>query len=246
MLQEIILAIVQAATEFLPISSSGHLALFSKLMALPQENLFLIAILHLASLLAVLIFTRKEISELLKFNKDSRKLWLFLIIATIPAGLFGLLFSDLISNSLGSLLAVGIFFFITGIILLSTKKTRAGKKLNSRKSFAIGLAQILALFPGISRSGTTISTALHLGIDREKAAKFSFLLFIPLVIGANLLEFGNAYFSYSLLFAFFICFILSLAFLSLLLKVLTKGKFWVFGIYCFLIGTISLLAHFLL
>ncbi|MBT3398063.1 undecaprenyl-diphosphate phosphatase [archaeon] len=243
MLTEILLAVVQAATEFLPVSSSGHLALVSNLISEP--NLFFFTVLHLASLIAVLIFTRREIVDLLRFDSSALKMWGFLIVATIPAALFGYFFSSVIESSLSSYLFLGIAFIFTGVILLLTKFASLGGKLNLKNSFVIGLFQVLALFPGVSRSGMTISSGIFFGIDREKAARFSFLLFIPLVIGATFLELGNFYFSWSLVVSFLVSLILSLAFLKLLFEVIRRGKFWLFSIYCFLIGLVSLGLSFL-
>jgi len=235
---EIFLAIVQAATEFFPISSSGHLALFSNLIG--QPNLFFFTALHLASLVAVLIFTRKEIKNLITFNEKYRKLWVYLIIGTIPAAIFGYFFKDLIEKSLNSYLFLGIAFIFTGIILFFTKFCRVKNNLNWKSSFIVGLFQVLALFPGVSRSGMTISSAMLFGIKREEAIKFSFLLFIPLALGAGILEIGEAYISWSLLIAFFVCLVFSLFFLKLLSKVIKQGYFWIFSIYCFFIGIVSL------
>lgn len=244
MLNRILLAIIQASTEFLPISSSGHLALVSNLIS--QPDLFFFIVLHVASLVAVMIFTRKEIGQLLSFNKQYRIMWLYLIIATIPAALCGFFFKDVIEKTFSSFLAIGIAFIFTGLILFLTKFSKIYSNLNIKSSLIIGLLQILALFPGVSRSGMTISSALFLGIDREKAIKFSFLLFIPLTLGALILERGEGlYFDLSLVVSFFVCLILSLAFLNLLLFIVKKGDFWVFSTYCFIIGLISLLLHFL-
>jgi len=242
MLYEIFLAFVQAATEFLPISSSGHLALISNLISEP--SLFLISILHLASLLAVLIFLRKEIFLLLSFDKKYRKMWAFLAIGTLPAALFGLFFHNTIERSFSSFFFIGLGFLLTGILLFLTKFSYTFSELNFRSSFLIGLIQILSLFPGVSRSGITISSGLFLGLKREEAFKFSFLLFIPLVIGANLLEFGEAFFSFSLFLSFVLCFIFSLFFLNLLYYVMRKGKFWIFCFYAFFIWLISLILGF--
>lgn len=243
MLNEIILAIVQAATEFLPISSSGHLALLSNIISEP--NLFFFTILHLASLFAILVFTRKEIVKLLKFDNEAKKLWIALIIGTVPAAAFGFFFRDFISMQFSSLAFIGTAFISTGIILLGTKFTKPRTNLKYRPAFAIGLAQILALFPGISRSGITISAAKFLGLKDEEAFKFSFLLAIPLILGAVILEFGNAYFSTSILISFILCFFLSLLFLNILHTVLKRGYFWMFGFYCITIGIISLALFFL-
>jgi len=243
MLNELFLAFVQAATEFLPVSSSGHLALFSNIISSP--DLFFITMLHLSSLIAVLIFTRKEIFWVLKFNKDSNRFLIYLIIATIPAAIFGFLFKDLIESTFSSYLFLGVAFIFTGVILLLTKFNFKSSKLNYKNALVIGLFQVLALFPGVSRSGMTISSSIFIGIKKEKAIKFSFLLFIPLVLGAFILEFGEAYFSWTLLFSCLVTFFFSLIFLNLLMKVIIKNKFWMFSFYCFFIGIISLILHFI-
>jgi len=247
MLNEIILSIIQAVTEFLPVSSSGHLALYENIFSKP--DLFFIIFLHLASLLAVIIFTRKAILHLLTFNKSARKLWLYLIITTIPAALIGFLFKNYIESALSSLLFLGIAFLFTGTILLFTKFTKKKSELNVKNSIIIGLFQAVALFPGVSRSGMTISTALFSGIEKEKAVKFSFLLFIPLAIGAFVLEIKD-YLSnniemnipiITLVISFLVCSVLSLLFLNLLTYIIKKDKFWMFSIYCYIIGIITLI-----
>ena len=242
MIEEIILAFVQAATEFLPVSSSGHLAILSNLFSEP--NLFFITMLHIASLTAVLIFTRKEIFSLLKFDKEARKLLKYLIIATIPATFFGYFFNNFIESIFSSFLYIGIAFLFTGLVLYLTKNLKEYSKLNLKNSFVIGLFQVLALFPGMSRSGMTISGGIFMGLNKERAAKFSLLLLIPLAIGAFILEFKDAYFSIDLVIAFFVTLFFSLLFLNLLIKIIIKEKFWMFSIYCFIIGLISLYLHF--
>lgn len=242
MLIEILFAIIQAATEFLPISSSGHLALVSNLIGEP--DLFLFTALHLASLIAVLIFMRKEIFGLFRFRREDRKLWVYLIIATLPAAVFGLLFKDSIESSFSSFLFLGIGFLLTAFILFITKFARVYSKLNLKNSFLIGVFQALALFPGISRSGMTISSAMVSGVDKEKAVKFSFLMFIPVALGAFLLELSSFYISFNVIIAFFVCLVLSLLFLNLLFAIVRKGKFWIFSIYCLIMGIISLILYF--
>jgi undecaprenyl-diphosphatase len=243
----ILLAFIQAATEFLPISSSGHLALFSQILG-KESSLFFFVVLHFASLLAVIIFVRKEILGLLSFRKEYRKLWIYLIIGTLPAAIVGLLFNDLVEQMFSSLLFLSGAFIFTGIILLSTKtlNTNKNEKLSNKKSLIIGLFQILALFPGISRSGMTISSALFQGIDREKVARFSFLLFIPLSIGALFLEtvrLESVTINSTLIISFFVTLIFSILFLNLLVKILKAGKFWVFGVYCLILGIITLIIY---
>jgi undecaprenyl-diphosphatase len=241
MLYEIFLAIIQSATEFLPISSSGHLAFFSNIFA--KADLFLITLLHVASLLAVLIFTRKEIYKLITFEKNYKKMWAYLIVATIPAALIGYFFNSIIEKTFSSYLFIGISFLFTSCVLFLTKIDFNSSKLNFGNSLFIGLFQIFALFPGVSRSGVTISASIFSGIKKEEAVKFSFLLFIPLALGAMVLNFENAYFSFTLLVAFLVCFILSLFFLNLILKITKSGYFWVFGIYTFIMGLTSIIFY---
>ncbi|MBU1136356.1 MAG: undecaprenyl-diphosphate phosphatase [Nanoarchaeota archaeon] len=242
MLIEILLAVIQAATEFLPVSSSGHLALFSNIIE--KQDLFFFTVLHLASLFAVMIFTRKEIFKLISFEKKYKKYWVYLITASLPAVFFGFIFLDLIETSFSSFLFLGLAFIFTGTILFLTKYAYKPLKLNFWSSLFIGLFQALALFPGISRSGMTISSGLFSGLNKEEAVKFSFLLFVPLSIGAFVLKLGSFYFSYTLLLSFFICLFLSWFFLNLLYIIVKKGKFWMFSLYCFLIGVVSLWIYF--
>jgi len=242
MIQGIIFAIIQAATEFLPISSSGHLAIVSNIISEP--DLFFFTTLHIASLVAVIIFTRSEILSLFKFDLDSKKKWLCLIIATIPAVLVGIFFKDVIKNAFSSLLYLGLAFIFTGFMLFFTKFTKERSNLTPKKSVIIGLFQAIALLPGVSRSGMTISSALFLGLKKEKAIKFSFLLFIPLSVGAFLMESaGHIYINSTIVISFFVCCLLSLCFLHLLYLIMKKEKFWIFSIYCFLIGVITLMMY---
>ncbi len=243
MLVEIILAIIQAATEFLPISSSGHLALFSNVFSKP--NLFFFTVLHIASLFAVLIFTRREIIKLLSFQRKYFKMWVYLIVATIPAALVGFFFKDVIESSFSSYLVMGLAFIFTSFLLFLTKFFNNNKKLTLKRSIGIGLMQCIALFPGVSRSGTTISSARILGVNNEESFRFSLLLFIPLALGAMVLELGSFYFSWSLIVSFFVCFFLSLLFLNLLYRILEKNKFWLFGFYCLFVGIVCLIIYFL-
>ena len=240
MVSKIFLAIVQAATEFLPISSSGHLAILSNIISEP--NLYFISVLHAASLIAVIIFTRKELWLLISFNKPYRRMWLYLISATIPAVLIGFLFKDAIERMFSSVTFIGIAFIFTGLILFITRFARTRTGLNPVNSLLIGLFQALALFPGVSRSGMTISSALFFGVEREKAAKFSFLLFIPLSLGALAVSAKDKlYIDAALAVSFITCAVFSLIFLNLLYIIVKKGKFWMFSFYCFAAGIVSLL-----
>lgn len=243
MITEIFLALVQAATEFLPISSSGHLALISNTISEP--DLFFFTSLHLASLIAVIIFTRKEIMQMLKFDDAAKKMWICLIVATIPAGLFGFFFNNFIEETFSSYLFLAGTFFFTGVILLLTRLAHEDSELNVKNAFVIGVLQILALFPGVSRSGITISSGMFLGVKPEKAARFSFLLLIPLALGAFVLEAGKngVIFSVSYLLPFLVCLVTSLVFLNVLMRIIVAKKFWWFAFYCFLMGLVSLVFY---
>ncbi len=237
-IKDILLAIIQAATEFLPVSSSGHLAFISNLISEP--DLFFFTALHLGSLTAVVIFTRKEIADLLSFRKQYRKTWLHLITATVPAALCGIFFKSAVKEAFSSFFFIGSAFIFTGIVLFFTRFSKIYSDLNIKNSAVIGLFQALALFPGVSRSAMTVSSALFSGIEKEKAVKFSFLLFIPLSLGAFLSEAGEGfYFDGNLIISFFVCALASLFFLNLLFLIVRKGKFWIFSIYCFAAGLIS-------
>ena len=239
----ILLALLQAATEFLPVSSSGHLALAANIISEP--NLFFFTALHMASLIAVIIFTRKEIAELLSFKKDSRTIWLYLAIATLPAAAFGFFFRKTVESAFSSLTAIGIAFIITGAILFLTKFARRRAVITSKSASLIGISQAFALFPGISRSGMTISAGLFLGMEPGKAVRFSFLLYIPLSLGAFILEAEKgAYFNGTLLVSFLVCLFASLFFLRALLALVKRGRLWMFSFYCVLLGCVTLfMAH---
>jgi undecaprenyl-diphosphatase len=243
MIIEILLALVQAATEFLPISSSGHLALLSNIISEPDLSFFVM--LHLASLVAVVIFTRKEIVSLFRFDKEAINMWKLLIIATIPAASLGYFLSDLIENVFTSYLFLSIAFTFTGAVLISTKNCKGNSLLNKRKSIFVGILQALALFPGVSRSGMTISAGLLSGVDRKRMAKFSFLLFIPLSLGAFILQFDKVQIDLITVISFFLCLFASILFLNILLKILEKGKFWIFSVYCFAAAVISFIFYLL-
>jgi undecaprenyl-diphosphatase len=207
--------------------------------------------LHFGTLLAVIVFFWKDIIKILKslftfdFKSEEGKLIIFIIVGTIPAALTGLIFHDIIESFFSNLSVVGIALVITGVILLLTKKSQGKKELNIFDSFLIGIAQAFSLIPGISRSGTTISTGLLRGIDKEKALKFSFLLSIPAIIGANLLELVKNPITETDVLPLYVCVITStiVGYLSLkvLYRIIKRGKFYYFAFYCFIIGLLLLI-----
>jgi len=243
------LGTVQGLTEWLPISSSGHLVIVQQIMKMNVPLIFDV-MLHFGTLLAVIIFFWKDILKVLKsfftldFKSKEGKLIKFIIVGTIPVALIGLIFYDIIESFFSNLLTVGVALIITGIILLLTKKSRGKKELKLFDSILIGIAQAFALIPGISRSGATISTGLFKGIDKETVFKFSFLLSIPAIIGANLLELIKNPITETDALPLFVCVftsaIMGYLSLKLLYRVLKKGKFYYFSFYCFILGILVL------
>ena len=193
--QGLILGVVQGLTEFLPISSSGHLVVAEAAIGVTTPGVVVEVVLHVATLLAVVIVYRRRLIRLLVGTlRADRAAWRsigLLAIGSIPAGLVGLLLADLFERAFHSLLLVGVGFVVTGLILWSSR--RGQERLLDREPTAagaggIGFAQALAIVPGISRSGTTIAAALWLGVEPVRAAEFSFLLAIPAVAGAAVLQ----------------------------------------------------------
>jgi len=250
--QSIILGIVQGLTEFLPVSSSGHLALLQNYFG--EVNVGFDILLHLATLLAVICYFFKDIKDILidfftlKTKSENFKLAIYLIIATIPAGIAGILLGDVIKESFSSLLVVGIGFFISGMFLLSAAyaNVKKNKEITLTESIFIGLSQALAVLPGVSRSGSTTSTGILFGLTREKAVKFSFLLAIPIILGASVLEFNNlaGLDLMSAVSGFVFAFVSGfLAIFMFLRKVNIKSFKW-FSLYCFILGALSLVLYF--
>jgi undecaprenyl-diphosphatase len=195
-LEVIILAFIQGFTEFLPISSSGHLVLAEHFLSTSNDQaLTFTIIIHLGTLLAVLLYFRQTILNLLKGllsrEKESIKLTSFIVIGTVPLVFIGLFFGDILENAFNSVQFVLISMFLTGIFFLLAeyinKKNLLSTKNTFLKSLLIGLSQAIAVLPGVSRSGTTLATGVMLGLDRVKAAEYSFLLAMPAIAGAGIL-----------------------------------------------------------
>ena len=192
-LEAIILGIIQGLTEFLPVSSSGHLELAKVFLgdeSVPKESLLFTVVLHFATALSTVVVFRKDIVELFqglfkfKDNEETR-FSLKVLLSMIPAGVIGVLFNDEIEQMFSkNVLLVGCMLIITGLLLfLADRAKRTEKNVGFGHAVIIGIAQAIAILPGISRSGATISTSVLLGIDRERAARFSFLMVIPLIFG---------------------------------------------------------------
>ena len=193
LLEAIILGIIQGLSEFLPISSSGHLALGHMLFGLEEEGLLFTVMIHMGTLIPVLIVYRKDIITLIK--KPFQKLTYLLIIATLPAVIVALFFEDMVEQAFASMRFLAAGFVITAIVLILTDKIRRNTKKTAEITYMdaliIGVAQGIAVFPGISRSGSTIAAALSRGIAREDAAKFAFLMSIPAILGAMVLQISH-------------------------------------------------------
>jgi len=261
--EAIILGAVQGLTEFLPISSSGHLVLFQNLLGLESSSIAFEVFVHLGTLLSIVAIYYNDLGKIIgsffsglasgrvraRYADDHYfRLGIFLIIGTIPAVFAGLFCKDFIESIFHNIHLVGITLIITGIILALTHLKKIGRRsLGPANSLVIGLAQMLAILPGISRSGTTISTGLFLGIPRDEAARFSFLLAVPAILGAAILESadlfsGGLQFSWHLLaIGLIVSFIVGFLAIRFLLKVLRSGKFALFAPYCFIAGLIILL-----
>ncbi|HEY71155.1 MAG TPA: undecaprenyl-diphosphate phosphatase [Anaerolineae bacterium] len=202
LLQALVLGLVQGATEFLPVSSSGHLVLVPWLFGWEFADIAFHVVLHAGTLLAVVIYFRRDLWALLcaawhgilqrrPFEDPlSRQAWL-LLLASLPAAVAGFLLEDLVSEALETPLAVSVFLLVTaGLLLISERlgrKDRDARSLGVWDALWIGFAQALALFPGISRSGTTIAGGLTRGLRREEATRFSFLLAVPVILGGTVL-----------------------------------------------------------
>ena len=194
----IILGIVQGLTEFLPVSSSGHLEIAKAILdedEVGEESILMTVVLHFATALSTLIIFRKDLAEifrgLLQFkNNDSFQFSLKIVLSMIPAALVGIFFNDEIEGVFGGeLKLVGSMLLVTGLLLfLADKAKSSSKQVGIKGAILIGISQAIAILPGISRSGATISTAVILGIDKEKAARFSFLMVVPLIFGAMTME----------------------------------------------------------
>jgi len=259
LLQAIILAVIQGVTEFMPISSSGHLVLTRALIGITDIPLLFDLILHLGTVTATVIVYRKTIADILRdvglraiYRRGERtegsiRLFLYIIISTAITGIIGLLFKDRIEIVFLYPVTVSAFLIVTGLILLTTRFVREGDReiegARIHVPIVIGLVQSFAMLPGISRSGSTISAGLFMGLRRDLCGTYSFLLSIPSVFGASVLEYAL---SHSELYrqvglplvitAFVVSLVSGYFSLRLLLRFLKQGRLWVFSFYCILAG----------
>ncbi len=252
----IILGIIQGLTEFLPVSSSGHLELGAALLGdskLPEESMMFSVILHFATALATILVFRKDIAEIFrglfqfKWNEET-KFSLKIVLSMIPAAIVGVFFNDQLEQFFGGkIMFVGFMLLLTALLLyLADKAKNTDKPVSFGNAILVGIAQAIAILPGISRSGATISTSVLLGIDKSKAARFSFLMVVPLILGKiakdildGALTYNAESFGY-LSAGFIAAFIAGYFACTWMIALVRRSKLTYFSIYCAIVGLIAI------
>ncbi|MBZ9571077.1 undecaprenyl-diphosphatase UppP [Methanobrevibacter sp. TMH8] len=272
-LQAIIVGIVQGLTEFLPVSSSAHLIFAQELLGINQPGLAFDVLLHLGTLFAVVCYFFKDIVEMIKAffssitdifrgrfkqefkSNQYKKLSWMVLIGTIPAGIIGLAFDSQIEAAFSSITIPAFFLLVTGVLLYVSQRLNVGHKnirgSGLKEAIIMGIGQAFAIIPGLSRSGTTISTGLLMGLDKEFAAKFSFLLAIPAILGACVTQLDNIGVGLDINFlpyvlGFLAALISGYLAISILLKLIRERSLDIFAFYCWIVGIIVLVYSFLL
>ncbi len=258
MVRAAVLGIVQGITEFLPISSSGHLVLAERLLGTEEADMYMQVFLHFGTLLAIVLVYRRKLGTLFasvgramtkrRTGGDSANLFYiaYLAIATVPAMILGYAFKDLIERFFESAYPVAFFFLITGTVIFFTRRVRERKeKLGFIDSVAIGLSQALALLPGISRSGITISAGIYRGLGRSEAADFCFVLAVPSILIVSIyksVEFSRAGLELfpQYLLGMAVALIVGYAAIRWLILLVKKGRFFYFAFYCWFLGCLGL------
>ena len=272
-LKYIVIAFVQGVAEILPISSSGHMVITKHILGIGTEDLSFEIFLHFASLIAIVFFLRKRLFELVKdflifvFKrpniedanyskiKNNFIICIYIVVATIPAGILGILLEDIIGQHLTSLLFVGIFLIITAILLYISTLIKCEKEIHEIKwynALAIGLFQCVGILPGISRSGSCIVGSKAQKVNQNDSAEFAFLLAIPIMLGSAIFSINDisiAFQNKELIIPYIIAFIVTLfvtyVALAIFLKIVRKQKLYYFSIYCILMGILSIILYLL-
>ena len=259
-LQAIILGLVQGLTEFLPVSSSGHLMLASEILNTDlsaADDLTFSLTLHAATVLSTIVVLWREVWRIVKgaftFSgkiNDEQAYVLKIIISMIPVGIVGFCFKDYLEVAFSSVLVVGIMLLVTAILLTFAyrAKPRQKSEISYRDAFIIGLSQACATMPGLSRSGTTIATGLLLGNKKESVAQFSFLMVLPPILGNALLdvlkgEFGGGVEVLPLVAGFLTAFITGCLACKFMIEIVKRGKLIWFALYCALAGAVAIVLH---
>lgn len=264
-IEAIVLGLVQGLSEFLPISSSGHLAVLQSLFEINEDKvIFFAVLLHIGTLVSIFVVYHKDIYALIKElfllfkdiftgkglrieERPIRKLGIMIIVSSIPTAIMGLLFSDYIDKIFGSLTVIAICWIITGFILLFSEKLKNNKKeiegMKYRNAIFIGICQGLAIMPGISRSGSTIVGSLVTGLKREFAVEFAFLISIPAILGSAILEFPKAIKAGiepstigPMIVGFLVAAISGYFAITTMIKIVSKHKMRYFSYYVWIIG----------
>lgn len=260
-IEAIILGIVQGLTEFLPVSSSGHLELVKHLFGskwIASESLLFTVSVHFATAMSTVVVFRKDILEIIKglfqfeWNFET-KFTSYIILSMFPAAIVGLFFEDTLESLFsGQIILVGMMLLITGLLLILADKARyTEKSVGWKQALIIGLSQAIAIMPGISRSGATISTSVLLGIDRTKSARFSFLMVLPLIFGKMFKDLlgGEFYLDddklFNILIATVAAFIAGILACRLMINLVRNSKLIYFAVYCFIIGLIAIISQYL-
>lgn len=259
-LRSVILGIIQGLTEFLPVSSSGHLELAKVFLhdsSLAEDSLLMTVTLHAATALATVVVFRREIAQLFaglfqfQWNEET-KYCLLIALSMIPAAAVGLLFEDQIEMLFNhQILLVGFMLMITGLLLfLADRAKHTNRSVGYSSAIMIGIAQAIAIMPGISRSGATISTSVLLGVDRERAARFSFLMVVPLIFGKMAKDILSGDMAQSTVQAvplaagFIAAFLTGLLACVWMIRLVKQSKLTYFSIYCFVVALFAIAYHF--
>jgi undecaprenyl-diphosphatase len=245
LIEVFILAVVQGLTEWLPVSSSGHLVITQKLLGLELPLIYSV-MMHVGTLIVILIVFRKDITDILKalakrdLQTPEGRLALYIVLGSVPIALVGFFFRDAIESLFSNLTAVGAALIITGTILAVSEKRKGNRQLGTLDSILIGIAQAVAIVPGISRSGATVSTGLLRKIDKQTAFRYSFLLSVPAILGATLVEAKDLATGNIDLIPLFIGVIVAMTVgyvsLKLLQEIVMKEKLHLFATYCLTVG----------
>lgn len=253
----VLLGIIQGLTEFLPISSSGHLEIAKTILgdnSLPKESLLMTVVLHGATALSTIVVFRKDIQEifqgLFQFERnDAFYFSLKIITSMIPAVFVGFFFEGLITELFHkNIFLVGLMLWVTALLLyLANRAEVTERDLNIKSALGIGIIQAIAILPGISRSGATIALGVILGIDKSKAARFSFLMVIPLIFGSmakSILEIDNQVSEISILslsLGFIAAFITGILACKWMIEWVKNSKLWYFSVYCLIAGSVAII-----
>ena len=260
-IEAVVLGIIQGLTEFLPVSSSGHLELAKAILgdtSLPEESLTFTVVLHFATALSTIVIFRAEVLQIIKglFQFKWNDEFIFsakIVLSMIPAVVIGLLFEEQLESLFGGNIAlVGAMLLVTALLLvLADRAKNTDKEVSFFNAFIIGVSQAIAMLPGISRSGATISTTVLLGVDRTKAARFSFLMVVPLIFGAiakDLLS-GDINFQSSeivpISLGFVAAFVSGMLACKWMIALVQKSKLTYFSIYCAIVGVIAIVVSFI-